>query len=85
MASIGLEIKLDSAEVTKKVVQRIIDEVEWEDWVTEEYKRGFYAFGNSLLKYLDKYCAEEKMRQEEPPTVVNPDTPTTSMRDTMNE
>lgn len=62
MASIGLEFKLDSVEVTKKVVQRIIDEVEWEDWVTEEYKRGFYEFGNALLKYLDKYCEEEKER-----------------------
>ena len=76
MASIGLEIKLDSVEVTKKVVQRIIDEVEWEDWVTEEYKRGFYEFGNALLKYLDKYCEEEKSKQEEPTTVANPDTST---------
>ena len=84
MASIGLEIKLDSVEVTKKVVQTIIDEFEWEDLATEEYKRGFYEFGNALLKYLDKYCEEEKMRNEEPPTVANPDTPT-SMRDTMNE
>ena len=84
MASIGLELKLDSVEVTKKVVQTIIDEFEWEDLATEEYKRGFYEFGNALLKYLDKYCEEEKMRNEEPPTVANPDTPT-SMRDTMNE
>lgn len=76
MASIGLEIKLDSVEVTKKVVQRIIDEFEWEDWATEEYKRGFYEFGNSLLKYLDKYCEEEKSKQEEHITVVNPETPT---------
>lgn len=76
MASIGLEIKLDGAEVTKKVVQRIIDEVEWEDCVTEEYKRGFYEFGNALLKYLDKYCEEEKSKQEDPPTVANTDTPT---------
>lgn len=76
MASIGLEIKLDSVEVTKKVVKRIVDEFEWEDWVTEEYKRGFYEFGNFLLKYLDKYCEEEKSKQEEPPTVANPDTHT---------
>ena len=60
MASVGFEIKLDSVEVTKKVVKRMIDEVKWEDWVTDEYKRGFYEFGNALLKYLDKYCEEEK-------------------------
>lgn len=76
MASIGLEIKVDSAEVTRKAVQRIIDEADWNDDVSEEYKNRFYEFGNAVLKFLDKYCAEEKMRQEEPPTVANLDTPT---------
>ena len=76
MASIGLEIKVDSAEVTRKAVQRIIDEADWNDDVSEEYKNGFYQFGNAVLKFLDKYCEEEKMKQEEPTTVANPDTPT---------
>lgn len=78
MASIGLEIKVDSAEVTRKAVQRIIDEAEWKDDVSEEYKNGFYEFGNAALKFLDKYCEEEKMKPKEPTTVANPDTPTTS-------
>lgn len=76
MASIGLEIKVDSAEVTRKAVQRIIDEADWNDDVSEEYKNGFYEFGNAVLKFLDKYCEEEKSKQEEPKTVANPDTPT---------
>lgn len=76
MASIGLEIKVDSAEVTRKAVQRIIDEADWNDDVSEEYKNGFYEFGNAVLKFLDKYCEEEKSNQEEPTTVANPDTPT---------
>ena len=76
MASIGLEIKVDSAEITRKAIERIINEWEFKDDVSEEYKAGFYEFGNAVLKFLDKYCEEEKMRQEEPPTVTNPDTPT---------
>ena len=76
MASSGFEIKLDSVEVTKKAVQRIIKEFEWESDVTEEYKSGFYEFGNAVLKFLDKYCEEEKATQEEPTTVATPDTPT---------
>ena len=62
MASIGLEIKFDSAEVTRKAVQRIIDEADWNDDVSEEYKNGFYDFGNAVLNFLDKYCEEEKER-----------------------
>lgn len=65
MASIGFAIKVDSAEITKKAVQRIIDEAEWEEDVTQEYKRGFYEFGNAVLKYLDKYVEEEKDKQTE--------------------
>lgn len=79
-----MEIKLDCAEVTRIAVQRIMNEGEWKDDVSEEYKNGFYDFGNAVLKFLDKYCEEEKSKQEEPTTVANPDTPT-SMRDTMNE
>ena len=73
---IKVPIKLDCAEVTRKAVQRIIDEADWNDDVSEEYKNGFYEFGNAVLKFLDKYCEEEKMKPKEPTTVTNPDTPT---------
>ena len=73
---IKVPINLDCAEVTRIAVQRIMNEREWKDDVSEEYKNGFYEFGNAVLKFLDKYCEEEKSKQEEPPTVANPDTPT---------
>ena len=75
---IKIPIKLDCAEVTRIAVQRIMNEREWKDDVSDEYKNGFYEFGNAVLKFLDKYCEEEKSKQEEPTTVANPDTPTTS-------
>lgn len=57
-----IPIKLDCAEVTIIAVQRIMNERKWKDDVSEEYKNGFYEFGNAVLKFLDKYCEEEKER-----------------------
>lgn len=65
---IKVPIKLDCAEVTRIAVQRIMNEVEWKDDVSEEYKNGFYEFGNAVLKFLDKYCEEEKDKQTEKTT-----------------
>ncbi len=58
MAKLGFEIKLDCIDVTRKAVKRVLEEKEFKEDVSEEYKLGFNEFGKNLLVKLDKIGAE---------------------------
>ena len=48
-----LKITVDAIEVVKDAAQRLMDEAEWKDNVSDEYKRGFYDFGNAIIAVLE--------------------------------
>ena len=49
-----IPIALNGLEVTKKAIADFMENVEFKDNVTEEYKRGFYDFGNAVIETLNK-------------------------------
>lgn len=49
-----LPIALNGLEVTKKAIAGFMKNAEFKEDVTEEYKRGFYDFGNAVLEALNK-------------------------------
>lgn len=49
-----IPIKLSGLEVMEKVITDIVKNVEFKEGVTEEYKRGFFDFGNAAINALIK-------------------------------
>lgn len=45
---------LNGLEVTKRAIADFMENAEFKDDVTEEYKRGFYDFGNAAIEALNK-------------------------------
>ena len=54
MANITVPIVVDGIELIAKTIQKIIDETEFKETVSEEYKQGFYDLGNSVLATLEQ-------------------------------
>lgn len=58
-----LELSISATDVIKSTVQRIMSallngEVEFEESVSEEYKKGFCDFGNAIVELLNKMEGE---------------------------
>ena len=54
MAKITVPITITGIDHVKDVVQTIMDEAVFADHVTEDYKKGFYTFGNAVVAILTK-------------------------------
>lgn len=53
MAQIEHPIVIEGFGFVKCVIQRFVDEVEFTDDTSEEYKKGFYDFGKAVVEALD--------------------------------
>ena len=53
MAKLEAKITITGLEFTRDVVKKIAEETEFEDYVTEDYKAGFYSFGNATVNMLE--------------------------------
>lgn len=49
-----LNCVLNGLEVTKKAIAGFMENAEFKEGVTEEYKRGFYDFGTAVIEALNK-------------------------------
>lgn len=58
MAQFKLPVVVNGIEFTRDLVQKFMNDIEFGDSVPEEYKKGFYDFGNALVKTLDKIQKE---------------------------
>jgi|GEM_PF-4534682 len=58
MAQIKIPIVIKGLDFVKEQVQRFMDEAEFEDDVSEEYKKGFYDFGNAIVATIGKMQEE---------------------------
>ncbi len=47
-----LKIKLDGVRIVRETIKKIIDTFEFKENVPEEYKCGFYDFGNAVINML---------------------------------
>ena len=52
MANITVPIVIEGIEIIANAIQKIMDEAEFKETVSEEYKQGFYDFGNSVVSAL---------------------------------
>lgn len=48
-----LSVQISGAEVLSSAIRRVMQESEWNDTVSEDYKRGFNDFAEALLKVCD--------------------------------
>lgn len=53
MANLTVPVVITGIEFVKSTLQRFMKEGEFKDGVSEEYKRGFYDFGNTVVDTLD--------------------------------
>lgn len=60
MANVTIPISVSATDVVKGAVQRIVADVEFKESVSEEYKKGFYDFGNLIVELLNKMEGEKK-------------------------
>lgn len=61
MAKIECPIVIDGLEFVKDVIKRFVEEAEFADDVSEDYKNGFYDFGNSIVEALDNMMVRKAM------------------------
>lgn len=53
-----LKITLSAMDVVKEAIQDLMDGAEFKEDVSEEYKEGFYDFGNAIVKVLNEMKGE---------------------------
>ena len=61
MAKATFEITINGVDKVKEIVKRVMDEAEFKETVSEEYKNGFYDFGNAVIHMLE--ATEKKWGQ----------------------
>lgn len=49
-----LKMQLNGVKILKETIQKFIDEWEFKENVSEEYKNGFYNFGYAVINMLSK-------------------------------
>lgn len=54
-----ITVTITGIEFVRQGIKKFVDEFEFSENTSEDFKAGFYAFGNSVLDVLDK-MEEEK-------------------------
>ena len=54
MAQIFVPIKIDGIDFIIRVIKPLVDEAEFKEDVSDDYKNGFYDFYNAVVKMLEK-------------------------------
>lgn len=54
MARLSVPIVIDGLDMVRDVIQRFLNEAEFKDGVSDDYKKGVYDFGNAIIEALDK-------------------------------
>lgn len=49
MAKLEFPIHIDGLEFVTNVIQKFMDNAEFKDDVSDDYKAGFYEFGNAII------------------------------------
>lgn len=48
-----LKVNINGNELVIDVIKKVMEEGEFEEGVTEDYKQGFYDFGNAVIKAFE--------------------------------
>lgn len=63
MAQIFVPIKLDGIDLIIRVIKRLVDEADFKEDVSDDYKKGFYDFCNAVVKMLEKLKDDDFVQQ----------------------
>ena len=63
MAQISVPIKIDSLDFVIGVMKRLVDEVDFKEGVSDDYKNGFYDFSNAVIDALEKLKDDDFVQQ----------------------
>ena len=64
MAKLTASIQISGINVVTEAIKRFMNEAEFEETVSEEYKKGFYDFGNAVINTLEKVRSERWSENE---------------------
>ena len=64
MAELTTSIQINGINFVADVIKRIMNEAEFKETVSEEYKKGFYDFGNAVINVLEKAKKERRSENE---------------------
>ena len=63
MAKLTASIQINGINFVAEVIERFMNEAEFKETVSKEYRKGFYDFGNAVINVLEK--ARNERRSEE--------------------
>lgn len=62
MAELKVPVVVDGIKIVKEVIQAFMDGMEFDEDTSEDYKRGFFNFGNSVVDTLEKMCNKQERK-----------------------
>ena len=63
MAQIFLPIKIDGIDFIIRVIKSLVDEADFKEDVSDDYKNGVYDFSNAVIKMLEKVKDDDFVQQ----------------------
>lgn len=63
MAQIFVPIKIDGIDFIIRVIKPLVDEADFKEDVSDDYKKGFYDFYNAVVKMLEKLKDDDFVQQ----------------------
>ena len=64
MAKLTASIQISGINVVAEAIKQFMNETEFEETVSEEYKKGYYDFGNAVINTLEKVRSERWSENE---------------------
>ena len=62
MAELKLPIKIDGLGFVIGLMKKLVDEIDFKEDVSEDYKKGFYDFSNAVIDTLEKLKDDDFIR-----------------------
>ena len=67
MAKLAAKVTISGLKFTRDVIKRIVEETEFQDGISEDFKAGFYSFGEAAVNMLENMMKKGEENVESGP------------------